>query len=568
MYWGSSIPDISMFRTGGEGNSAQKAPTQEPRGPKTEAGDSDDDSRWSTEGEFLEGLSGVDIASDDEIPVAGVPLAEVDGRVFYDPGEVHTIVYGTTGSKKSFGVGIPFCCVAMRAGESFFVTDTKGDVLYSTYDGLIRHGYRVIVFDLRKPERSLRWNPLDLPYKLHKSERQTDRDKAQEMLLNIAECLCPVSQKDPFWDLSAQSVIYGLCNVLFNTCTDVSKINFRSVCSLKSALLEKDWELESYLESSLCTPAEHDSLMVTEGNSDVTRRCILSVFDRALSPFTSQDMVSWLTAATDFDFADLGRGRTAMFVISPDEDSTYDFLISMMITQCYKRLVSVAQSSPGRRLETRVNFILDEFGNLPAVQDLGRMITASRSRNMRFLLLLQDRSQLEYRYGEALASTIMSNCGNIMYLNGRDLSLIEDLSRLSGTDSEGKRVVSTSRLQRLDKEKGEVFILRDRKRPYISTLPFATKYAQYAVSEPEFPVREREEVPVFDVDTDFNPYWKDVDSDDDRSDAETDQDPSILIYGDGSVDDGSGSNDEDHDEPLLSEELDRLFRSLISEGDD
>lgn len=525
----------------------------------------DDSSRWATEREFIAGLSSAPIDSDEDIPAGGVPLAVVNGRVYFDAGDSHTITYGITGSKKTFGVGVPACYLCSRAGESLFVSDSKGDILCATAYDLVRHGYRIIVFDLRNPEHSARWNPLAFPYQLHKSENQTDRDKAQKMLLNISEELSPVVGKDPYWDLSCQRIIYGLCNVLFNTCTDPEKINFSSLYSLKGSLMNQDVDLAFYLDSNYCTPAEHDSLMVSEGTSDITRRCILGMFDRALSPFTSMDMITWLTSTSDFDFADLGREKTALFVISPDENSSFDFLVSMMISQCYQSLVSLAQSSPDRRLSIRVNFILDEFGNLPMIKDMDRMITASRSRGMKFLLLLQDRSQLEHRYGKEMASTIMSNCGNIMYLNGRDLSLIRDLSMMAGTDASGKAIVSTSRLQRLDKEKGEVFILRDRMYPYISTLPFATAYSQFAISEPELPSHTRIEVPVFDIEEDFDPFWKLNASNGYHVHVED-------VSGDGretTENDGrTTSNDEELTDEQRADMIDEILRMLSSDDDD
>ena len=240
-------------------------------------------------------------------------------------------------------------------------------------------------------------------------------------------------------------------------------------------------------------------------------------------------------------------------------------LLSILLPQLYQSLVSLAQSSPDRRLSIRVNFILDEFGNLPMIKDMDRMITASRSRGMKFLLLLQDRSQLEHRYGKEMASTIMSNCGNIMYLNGRDLSLIRDLSMMAGTDASGKAIVSTSRLQRLDKEKGEVFILRDRMYPYISTLPFATAYSQFAISEPELPSHTRIEVPVFDIEEDFDPFWKLNASNGYHVHVED-------VSGDGretTENDGrTTSNNEELTDEQRADMIDEILRMLSSDDDD
>ncbi len=123
-----------------------------------------------------------------------------------------------------------------------------------------------------------------------------------------------------------------------------------------------------------------------------------------------------------------------------------------------------------------MNFILDEFSSLPAISDFPQMISASRSRNIRFILVVQSKHQLTQRYKEE-TDTIMSNCTNWMFLTSREIELLKELSELGGTTgSNNGKLISVSWLQHLDKEKGECLILSGRKYPYVAVLPDIDAY--------------------------------------------------------------------------------------------
>ena len=501
-YWENTTPLCSAVGTMGlQRNRTGSNPGSQETSRQEEG--HDDSARWSSREEFLRGLDSAPLDFSEPMSAGGFPLGVFDGRVYFDTGDSHTIVFGSTGSKKTLSVSMPAIRIIAHSGESAVVLDPKGDQLRTMGRELVSLGYPVYVVNARDPSRSHRWNMLRLPYELSRSDDFGDRDMAQNLVANLAEVLSPVVDKDPYWNMSAQSLIVGLCSVLFNVCSDPSKINLRSLCKLKDLLMDEDCALTYYLkDEALSSPEERLAVRVTD-TSDVTRRCIFGMFDQSLRPLVSQDAMAWLTSDSDFDFKDLGLRKGFVFIVTPDEDGTYDMLGSMMITQCYKQLVTLAQESPGIRLPVRVNFICDEFGNLPTIPSMLNIITASRSRNIRFLLLLQDKSQLVRRYGDVAAS-IISNCSNVMYLNGRDVRLIGELSELSGRDRSGSLMVSTSRLQRLSKEDGEVFVLRDRMYPYISRLVDIHGYANLAAPDFGMEERERSEVPVFSMD-DFSP---------------------------------------------------------------
>ena len=144
----------------------------------------DDSARWSTEREFVSGLESAEMSSSEPIARAGFPMDVIDGRVYFDPGEAHTIAFGSTGSGKTNYIASPSIRIIARSGESLFVNDPKGDLSRDNYDYLVLHGYTVFVFHGRRPSISRRWNPLEIPYRFYHSENVVDRDEAQNMTPN------------------------------------------------------------------------------------------------------------------------------------------------------------------------------------------------------------------------------------------------------------------------------------------------------------------------------------------------------------------------------------------------
>ena len=165
----------------------------------------------------------------------------------------------------------------------------------------------------------------------------------------------------------------------------------------------------------------------------------------------------------------LGFEKSVVFLIMPDEKTTYHRLISLFVKQCYERLIYLAQGLKQASFKTRVNYILDEFSTLPTISDFPAMITAARSRNIRFFLFIQSQKQLERRYNVE-AETIESNCNNWMFLTSRELGLLQSISALAGQRADGKPLVSIFALQHLDKDKGEALVFSGRLYPFITEL--------------------------------------------------------------------------------------------------
>ena len=198
----------------------------------------------------------------------------------------------------------------------------------------------------------------------------------------------------------------------------------------------------------------------------------------------------------DIDYDSITEKPTAIFLIVPDEKTGYHSLISLFVKQSYEYLVYKAQQeiACGKNLKYRVNYILDEFSSLPTINDFPAMITAARSRNIRFNLFLQSKHQLNLRYNEE-ANTIMANCENWIFLTSREIVFLREVSELCGelTNSQSKHLLTTSELQRLDKSSGEALVLHGRAKPFISRLadidelyPIGTSFSFEEHAHPEW----------------------------------------------------------------------------------
>ena len=438
----------------------------------------DFDSKWEERSAFLKNLKELDLENmTPDGKSGGVPLYS-NGRIAHvDDSDSHSLIIGSTGSKKTRLIAMPTLQILARAGESFVATDPKGELYDRTYSLLIKNDYEVLLINLRNPSTGNCWNPLYLPYELFKSNDPVKKDKARELLSDLANNIIPITNdRDPFWESSAQDFLLGLLELLFKNSTNENEINLRSVCLLKAQAMAKGLIKERYYDTIDRNSFEYICLSGTVEAPDNTQRSILSVFDQHMQIFSSQDVLIQLLASNDIDFSKLGNKKVALFLIMPDEKTTYHKLISVFIKQCYEQLILEAQAKEDRTLPVRVNFVLDEFSSLPTITDFPAMITAARSRNIRFNLIVQSENQLVARYNME-AQTIKGNCNNWLFLTSREKSLLEEISQLAGNKAKDIPLISISKLQRLDKNRGQVLVFYGRSYPYVSTLADISKYS-------------------------------------------------------------------------------------------
>ena len=204
---------------------------------------------------------------------------------------------------------------------------------------------------------------------------------------------------------------------------------------------------------------------------------------------------------TSFDIERIGEAKAAVFVVIPDEKTTFHFLATLFISQCYTTLLETAERHGGS-LPRRTNIILEEFCNLPALGDIVPMITAARSRNIRLHMVIQSYGQLVEKYGENVSRAILDNCGNMIYLHTREMDFLTYISRLAGNNEYGRPLISTSRLQRL--QKNETIIFHGRCCPYLAEdvpliFDYPIKLGTELRSAPQKPKKEKKRRRIGDV---------------------------------------------------------------------
>ena len=237
-----------------------------------------------------------------------------------------------------------------------------------------------------------------------------------------------------------------------------------------------------------------------------TKGGILSTFRQKIRIFASREKLSEMLSYSDFDMRSIGEKKTAVFLIVHDEKTTYHSLLTVFLKQCYETLVEVAQTSGGK-LKYRTNFILDEFANMPPLSDVDSMVSAARSRSIRFTFIIQNFSQLNDVYGKEVAQTIRGNCGNTIYLISTEMAALEEISKMCGEvkSKEKDKTASTPLVTVTDLQKMKMFqaiIMRIRMAPYkVQYTPdFKINWGIERKDFP-FPHREEKQVATFDLKT-------------------------------------------------------------------
>lgn len=438
--------------------------------------------RFESEEEIKDRYTEVNFESE-KVKGAGVPVISTGRTAYVDDSEASTFVVGASGSGKTRKVLMPYTLSCIRKNENLVIHDPKGEINRYMYRELEKKGYEVIVLDYRRPLRGDRYNPLEYPSKIYK-EGNTSR--AAEMFQAFSETMFSdrKSEKDRFWDLTAASYMTGL-SLLQAELLPEKECTINHLYDLH---IQGDGKYgrSKYIKEYYNRPGAKDApsyklaAPAINAPSD-TQGGLYSVYTSCLTPFVLNEDIIDATANSTFDVRDLVEKKCAVFIITKDEGSVYNKLISATIDQMYERLIDIAEEEYDGRLPRRINFILDEFGNLAAINNMSGKITAGRSRNIRWLIVCQSMDQLRLLYENKGASIIFGNCANLVYLYSTDIMLLQRISAMCGLYSDeltGAKhpLMSMDHLRYLNKDKGEVLLLLERARPFVGYLPDISAY--------------------------------------------------------------------------------------------
>lgn len=365
----------------------------------------------------------------------GAVLYCKNGRHWKYSAEGHLIFLGVSGSGKTRRGTVPMVRSFIEAKESFVVIDPKGD-LYRTNAPYLGADYKKHVIDFRHIYESECCNILAAPAELYQSGEPGKKQAAMEMIDDLAYTLYPVAKSaDPFWAESARSVFIGVCYALMeHACKE--EINMASVYRF-IAKGEESFGTGNYLKEflNLFSSDSIASMLLQSyvSTAKETRAGIRSVFLEGLSIFAKSEGIVSMTGFDDLHINQLdGEQPTAIFIILPDETPIYDKIGTILTSQLMGHYIRLAQDKYSGRLPRRINFLVEEAGNVGRIGALGHLMSAGRSRNVRVQLVLQNYSQLDMLYGSAEASTIRSNADVLVAFRTNHWETLTELSHKCG----------------------------------------------------------------------------------------------------------------------------------------
>ena len=337
-----------------------------------------------------------------------------------------------SGSGKSASYSIPN---AYQCLGSYIFTDPKGELYDRTAGYLKEHGYDIKVLNLVHPQYSDGYNPL-----MHISS-ELDVDVIANTVVKGQQT--ESGKSDPYWDDMAEMLLKALIYYLIATRPEEEQ-NLASCAELVRAANNKNGSnLLSELINQL--PYDHPARMYyksIEIAPEKTYGSILSSLQSKLGKFDSKEIAE-LTSTDTIDFEEIGNKKTAVYVISSDTHTAYDFLLTIFFSQMIQQLYDYADLNGGK-LKEQTFFILDEFANIGKIPDFDKKISTSRSRRISFSVILQTVDQLEAVY-EKSYETIMGNCDTHLFLGSNSYKTLEYFSKQLGEKTIERDSISINR---------------------------------------------------------------------------------------------------------------------------
>ena len=342
---------------------------------------------------------------------------------------LNTLVIGGSGAGKTRFFCKPNLMQCCR--NSYFVLDPKGEIVRDVGELLSQKEYEVRVLDLISMEKSHCYNPFVY--------LQSDND-IQRLVTNLFKATTPKGSQsnDPFWDTSASMLLSALVYYLHYEAPEDEQ-NFAMVMEmLRAGAIENEEDSRptplDYLFADLeMDRPDHIALKYYRSyhaGSAKTLKSIQITLAARLEKFNLESLAS-LTCTDELDLASMGEKKVALFAIIPDNDSSFNFLVSILYTQLFQQLFFSADHIHGGALPIPVHFLMDEFANVSLPDDFDKILSVMRSRGVSVSIILQNLAQLKALF-EKQWESIVGNCDEFLYLGGNEQSTHKYVSELLG----------------------------------------------------------------------------------------------------------------------------------------
>ncbi|QNK42220.1 VirD4-like conjugal transfer protein, CD1115 family [Caproicibacter fermentans] len=397
----------------------QKAPVVPPAEKAKEGGKEEkaDQNKLFDEGGIVVGMD----------RIGGSVPGEAREKLYYISDDTHTLTIGATRSGKTRCLVIQSICLLGLAAESMVISDPKAELFHYTAEFLKKLGYEVICLDFKNPEKSTRYNLLQ---PVIDAVNSNDMERAEMYAWDITNILVGDNvSNEKIWENGEKSTIAAaiLCVVVDNK----KRPEYQNLTNVYWFIAEMSKSvggktpMAEYMKK---LPSSHPARALmsiaavapsrTKGSFDTSALTTLRLF-------TSRSVYS-VTHKSDYNISEIGSKKQVLFMILPDEKTTYYPIASLMVSQLYELLVRKSDQRGGR-LERRVNFVLDEFGNFTKLTDFTNKLTVAGGRGMRFNLFLQSFEQLTQKYDKETAAIVKSNCQTWVYLQADDKETLQDV---------------------------------------------------------------------------------------------------------------------------------------------
>ena len=343
----------------------------------------------------------------------------------------NTIVVGGSGAGKTRFYAKPNL---MQANTSFVCLDPKGELLRDTGGLLKAKGYEVRVLDLINMERSDCYNPF--------MYIESDND-IQRLATNLFKSTTPKGSQsnDPFWDTAASMLLLALVFYLHYEAPPEEQ-NFAMVMELlRNGDIDEDNEAAGSVLDDLFALLEYENpnhialkyYKSYRSGSAKTLKSIQITLAARLEKF-NLDSLAELTSTDELDLKSLGEKKVALFALIPDNDTSFNFLVSILYTQLFQQLFFVADKKYKGSLPVHVHFLMDEFANVSLPDDFDKILSVMRSRGVSVSIILQNLAQLKALF-EKQWESIVGNCDEFVYLGGNEQSTHKYVSELLGKET-------------------------------------------------------------------------------------------------------------------------------------
>ena len=362
--------------------------------------------------------------------VVGCKNSRKGTTAMVDTGDVHALMIGAAGVGKTAFWLYPCIEYACATGMSFLSTDTKGDIVcnYGTIAEKY-YGYKISVIDLRNPTRSHGNNLLHLVNKymdLYKAEPEqlVYKARAEKYAKIISKTIilsgmdsASFGQNAYFYD-AAEGLLTATILLVSEFCKHEERhivSVFKIIQELLAPTNKKGKNQFQLLMDYL--PDDHKAKWFAGAALNTAEQAMSSVMSTALSrlnAFLDSELEQILCFDTAIDAELFCKQKTAVFLVMPEEDNTKYFIISLILQQLYREILVVADENGGK-LDNRVVFYWDEVGTIPKIESAEMMFSASRSRRVSIVPMIQSFAQLNKNYGKEGAEIIIDNCQDTIF---------------------------------------------------------------------------------------------------------------------------------------------------------